>query len=76
MKRPKFKMLSHVSLTADGKVSLRAISRGGQPTAGDFKVRGRVSRPEGYTYSLENIKDPDHFALWVPESWLVKAKGE
>jgi len=76
-KRAKFKMMGHVRLSPAGKLFLKACSRGSQPTEGDFMVIGRedrTARDEGYHYLLENIKNPDHFALWVPEEWLERSE--
>ena len=76
-KRPKFRIGHHVRFSPIGKLLLKAASRGSQPTEGEFLVLGnedRTARSEGHHYLLENIKNPDHFALWVPEEWLEKVK--
>ena len=75
--KPRFKITDHVRLTPDGKKLLKFFSRGGQPTMGAFQVLGRedrTARDEGYHYLLENIENPDHFALWVPDLWLKRSE--
>ena len=73
-RRAKFKINQQVKLSQLGCMLINSGPAKDWPTKGNFLVLGTADRRDGgQDYLVENIKDPDHFALWVPEMWLEAA---
>ena len=74
-KRPKFKINDHVKLTPIAKLLLKAGPFKDCSSEGDFVVLGdqqRVDLKFPPYYLIENIENPHHPTLWVPELWLER----
>jgi hypothetical protein len=59
-----------------GKLLLKAGPFKDCPSEGDFLVLGEQHPVSGVCpqyYLIENVENPQHPALWVPEKWLEKA---